>query len=318
MLKPFKTYEEQLQILENRGLIIFDQTFALKVLKQENYYNLINGYKELFLLTPNLEGTSEKFKKGTTFEEIYMLYSFDRELRNLLLNSFLKFETTAKARLAYRFSEKYREGHAYLEIKNYSQHPKYLKNISDLISNLFLVIKNRGNHSGAIKHYLEDYDNVPLWVLVNFMTFGNIQKMYEYLDPSLKNAIAKDFAEDFNADYKKNIIISSGMVESILKSINFFRNVCAHEERLYNYKIRKISKISSVSNVLGVDTTQLEKGNLFTAIVFLKLVTSKEEYEHLKKMIQNLFSKYDSHFKSLEFSEILMKMGFQPAWEETL
>ena len=49
MPKEFKTYEEQLQILRDRGLIIGDVPSAIKVLKRENYYTLINGYKELFI-----------------------------------------------------------------------------------------------------------------------------------------------------------------------------------------------------------------------------------------------------------------------------
>lgn len=42
-VKPFKTYDEQLDILKRRGMIIEDEDYALKVLKSENYYRL-SGY----------------------------------------------------------------------------------------------------------------------------------------------------------------------------------------------------------------------------------------------------------------------------------
>lgn len=45
-LKPFKSYEEQLNIMKKRGLIITDDEVVLKKLKRENYYNIINGYKD--------------------------------------------------------------------------------------------------------------------------------------------------------------------------------------------------------------------------------------------------------------------------------
>ena len=85
-MKDFKTYAEQIDLLKTRGLIINDETFALEKLKEENYYNIINGYKDLFI-TP---GTTDNFITGTTFEEIYYLYDFDRILRNILFKQILK------------------------------------------------------------------------------------------------------------------------------------------------------------------------------------------------------------------------------------
>ena len=71
--------------------------------KEENYYNIINGYKELFI-TP---GTTDNFITGTTFEEIYCLYDFDRELRNILFKQILKVENILRSLIAYNFSELY-------------------------------------------------------------------------------------------------------------------------------------------------------------------------------------------------------------------
>ena len=49
MSKPFKTVEEQIEILKSRGLIIQDEERALFFLKNNNYYELINGYKDFFI-----------------------------------------------------------------------------------------------------------------------------------------------------------------------------------------------------------------------------------------------------------------------------
>lgn len=81
-MKPFKTHVEQVQILQNRGLIVQDIPAVIKILERENYYNLINGYKELFLESPKNSTVEETYRIGTTFEEIFSLYSFDRSLRN--------------------------------------------------------------------------------------------------------------------------------------------------------------------------------------------------------------------------------------------
>lgn len=64
----------------------------MRILERENYYNVINGYKELFLSSKSTLSSNETFKSGTTFNEIYALYSFDRELRNIYMKYLLKLE----------------------------------------------------------------------------------------------------------------------------------------------------------------------------------------------------------------------------------
>lgn len=56
--KTFKTYEQMLDLLESRGIVFNDKSArskAKKILQHEGYYNLINGYKPLFLSNSNPE-----------------------------------------------------------------------------------------------------------------------------------------------------------------------------------------------------------------------------------------------------------------------
>ncbi|EKQ3610871.1 Abi family protein, partial [Enterococcus faecalis] len=78
--KPFKTLDEQIIILRNRGLVISDDEVTKSILLRENYYNVINGYKDIFIDRESED--SEKFIKNTNFNEIYRLYSLDRDFRN--------------------------------------------------------------------------------------------------------------------------------------------------------------------------------------------------------------------------------------------
>ncbi len=71
MSKPFKTYRQQLRILRGRNVTITNGSKAISILKRDNYYNIINGYKDIFL---DIEKTKIKeedyYKDGTTFEHI--------------------------------------------------------------------------------------------------------------------------------------------------------------------------------------------------------------------------------------------------------
>ena len=55
--KIFRTYDEQIELLKNRGVDINGTNIddAKKYLTDIGYYNLINGYKDLFLETTEPE-----------------------------------------------------------------------------------------------------------------------------------------------------------------------------------------------------------------------------------------------------------------------
>jgi len=113
--KPFLTLDEQLKKLENRNLKI-DYEENKEQLLFGNYYSIINGYKTPFL--KNQEG--DMYIENSSFNDIYNLSHFDRELRDIFLKYMLIFEEQLKATLAYRFAEEFRDPEAYLVPKNYN------------------------------------------------------------------------------------------------------------------------------------------------------------------------------------------------------
>ena len=53
--KTYKTYRQQLSKLRSRGMVIkqgSQGSRVMRILERENYYNIINGYNELFLTHP--------------------------------------------------------------------------------------------------------------------------------------------------------------------------------------------------------------------------------------------------------------------------
>ena len=77
--KTFKTLNEQIDIMRNKGLVIDNEKYAKEVLLRENYF-FLNGYRHIFLKSAN----NKVFIDGTKFEEMYSLFLFDRKLRNIL------------------------------------------------------------------------------------------------------------------------------------------------------------------------------------------------------------------------------------------
>ena len=100
--KIFRDTRTQIGILKSRGVIIINKRTAKQLIRNTNYYNLINGYKEPFL---QLNTVHEKYLPGTKLEEIYALYEFDRQLRIVTLEYILEIEKQVKSLISYCFSE---------------------------------------------------------------------------------------------------------------------------------------------------------------------------------------------------------------------
>ena len=105
MSKPFLSYDDQLNKLEQeKGLIIANRHYARTTLQQIGYFGLISGYK-----LPFKNPTTQKYKSGTSFEDIVTLYKFDENLRELFLKYILQIERNIRSLLSYYFTEKYGE-----------------------------------------------------------------------------------------------------------------------------------------------------------------------------------------------------------------
>jgi len=68
--KPFKTYDELIDIMISRNIEVSDRNFAKNALNNMSYYTLVNGYKNTLL---SLNG-SDVFVPGTKFEELYTIH----------------------------------------------------------------------------------------------------------------------------------------------------------------------------------------------------------------------------------------------------
>ena len=306
-MKEHKTFNQQLTILRNRGVVVPTNGKPKRFLEQENYYNVINGYKDLFLVkgSNNLPVEPELYQAGTHFNELKALFLFDRELRILLLKYLLIFENSIKTTVAYEFSKKYPRKNAYLDIANFVDNDP--KKVLQQISILTKTIHDKVDRSGAIKHYIEEHGEVPLWVLVNFLTMGNIANFYNILTDSTKNIIAKFYTGKYRTQNKDNTFrLSSADLSACLKVANLVRNICAHDERLYNVNLRNV-RISQIANHFGI--RRYDNKRFIVLILFLKIVLDKKDFQRLYKALRNLFNQYADEFKTVVFDDILNTMG---------
>lgn len=305
--KPFKNHDELLELLESRGIDFTapdSKSFAKKKLQWIGYYNLINGYSSLFL------ETKDKFKKGTTINEIYNLYLFDQKLREIFLHNILPFETNIKSLVAYYFPQEHPETH-YLTYENFDTTRKDAsKNITALIAEIQRQISSRVSDP-SIEHYLNTYGYLPLWVLNNILTLGTISKFYSLMKQNERQTISKIFH------------LSDNELESILTYISSVRNFSAHGNRLFCYRSKRplcntrlhlemdIEKNPSGEYICG-------KRDLFAVMICLKITLSKKDFRRLVKDVDVALKNLLSRKNILSLSELLSTLGFPIDWKQKL
>lgn len=239
MDKPFKTIEQQMVILRARNMEV--GPIASPVLRREGYYSVVNGYKAPFLArSGNGLDLQDEYLDGSSFEDVYRLFTFDRDLRLTMMRYFAEAEATLKTVSAYRFSEVHQdESEPYLEPSNYRGEQAYRSRVISLIDSFKSILhkpphdEKRGFNREYIEHYVKNHDETPLWVLTNFLMLGQAFKFYEYQNESMRNYIAKGFSELYSESHGVDIKISHKRLRLAYDHIKDFRNICAHDERLY-------------------------------------------------------------------------------------
>lgn len=310
-MKPFKTHEEQLEILKSRNLIIDDNEKALSIIESVNYYNIVNGYKLPFLKKDE-EGNliyPETFIDNCNFNNLLYIYNLDMELKSILFRYLLEFERTLKSYISYIFSKECgrNEKFFYLNFKNYSSEAGDLDIVLSVIKDLSIEIKNK--KANFITHYLENHEEIPLWVLINQLTLGNISYLYRALKNNIKEEIAKKFSLEYKRNYSTRHQIGKRVLIEVIKIVIKFRNICAHDNILLLAKIDKQTKIANIRNIL--DNPNYEGRSLYDLICALKLVIKSNDFIKLKSEIKLIFEKYKEKFDGIHFEDIIKYGGFE-------
>ena len=308
-MKTFKTLDEQIQLLHNRNLIINDEDYAKKYLLSNNYYNIINGYSKFFPMD------GENYTKGTTFEEVARLYLFDKELKQAFFKAIIDAESHLKSIFAYRFAESFpNKLYAYLNIESYAQ-DKTLSVVSTISRISQIINRQQKFPDNSISHYIQNHSEVPIWVLVNYLDFGELRNMLTSSNVKLQNKIAKDLCDFIKQNLSRVATFPPEVMISFVENINEVRNICAHNNRLIGFNCRRDSKYwGTLHENFGI-TPNDERRNAYSVFISTQCFLSKTEYSALHNKIRKLTNVHlEKHLKSITPNEIMYKLGFPKDW----
>lgn len=237
--KKHLSFNEQLQIFVSRGMKVYDTNKALIKLENISYYKI----KEFSLPYMDSEGN---YKKGTSFEHVIKNFYQDKNIRMYFLEAIEKVELSFKTKFAYLLGKKY-GAFGYLNFNNWCdrsirkheisrRETKFLEKISSKIKEIKIAANKDKHENPIIRKYFLDYpneDRLPIWMLTEILTFGEVTYLYETM--SLKNK--KSIAHYYN--------LTLDEFTSWIKNLKLVRNLCAHNTHIINIKFKAVPSIKN-------------------------------------------------------------------------
>ncbi|MBT3381438.1 MAG: Abi family protein [Lentisphaerae bacterium] len=286
--KPATTYGEQLELLKSRGLIVPDEPFALHCLQHHSYYRL-SAYR----FTITVKGNRDAFLPGTTFQDLWGVYAFDRQLRLLVIEAVKRLEISVRSHWAYVLAHTYGP-QAYGDAGNFrnrNYHEGGLRRLDDELGR---------SDEMFVKHFRNKYrmTRPPIWAAVEVMSFGLLSRFY---GNTRRNSDRKAVARIFE--------LSSGNLGSLLEHAVYVRNLCAHHARLWNRRFTvtvELPKSRPERVVSSLNRT--EDRRLYNTLVLLA---------HIMNVVQP-GSDWAGRLRELVHAQTLPvteHMGFPSDWE---
>lgn len=303
-MKVFRTIEEQILILQNKGLVIEDVDYAKDILMRENYF-FISGYRHLFLRSPK----DRAFLPNTNFRELYAVFNFDRQIRNIVFKNLLIIENNMKSIFSYQLSKRYGfKEKDYLKPQNFSNEPDKQRQINDLLKKMKRQIRVNGSQHSATCHYINNYGYIPLWVVVKVLSFGIVSELFTIMKREDQEAIS----DIYNVS-AQNLLI-------YLPILANFRNLCAHEDILYNHKTQRIIYDTKYHDALNIPLTDGEyiygKDDLFALVIILKQLLRDEEFRLLISELSYEIDVLNGKLETIGASKVMDAMGFPKNFRE--
>ena len=307
--KPALTIEQQIALLESRGLSIPDHERAVRHLSNISYYRL-SAYMLPYRVLDASGNYLDQFVPGATWDDVYNLYNFDRKLRLLVFDAIERIEIALRTQVIYQLSHKY--GPHWQDQGAIFQPPYYIPKTGrtyDVFQDIQKHINdelNKNKKVNFIEHYLNTYDTPPTppsWMSVELLYFSELSKICQNLK------LRKDRTDLANAFGLKDDKVFC----SWLHTLNYIRNICAHHSRLWNILLditptKYLNKDKSKVWLTDAEVKTAQSSKLYyTLCVILYLLQTVNPKTKFRQHFKDLLAKYPKVNVGY--------MGFPTGWE---
>ena len=271
-VKAYHTYDEQVELLVERGMDVGDRDHAAGVLRRINYYRL-SGYWYPFRQQSST-GRSDDFYPGTRLDDVVALYEFDARLRAATFSVLAPIELAFRALLGHelgridpcahlnptllsptardragRESESYRRWRESYEWK-----------------------LGQSREDFVAHHHTKYGSKLPVWAAVELLDWGALSYLYGFAPRNVQESIAGVCG------------LSSPQLTSWLKTLNLLRNSCAHHGRLFNRVHTFTPKLPKVGIHPDLDTATPQWSRTFGQLTLIQFLLDRLELGRMRML----------------------------------
>lgn len=307
--KQFLTIDDQIRLLKQRGMQISDETLAKRCLGRTGYYRL-SAYWYPFR---SFQGGSpptgpsstlartDIFVSGTTFEEVFQFYVFDKKLRVLVMDGLERIEIAMRAFICDLLGARDQYAH---------------RNPAELDSGFVQRrhadwLAKQDSHFGRSKeafadHFRQRYpaDAPPIWIACEVWDWGMLSHFFAGMKQTDKDQIANLFGS-----------LNGRQLETWLRAMNDVRNICAHHSRLWNRGLAVIPRLPRRGSVPELD--HLPRHNQSLSRLYAVLVLMRVMLRQIHPTQSEWHSRLANHTKNGPTNPLIdaSTAGFPPGWE---
>jgi len=257
-VKPHLTVEQQLDLLESRGMAILDRDRAARCLARFGYYRL-TGYwypqRDAVMKASPTGAVSfdvlDQFRAGTEFSQGVDLCVFDKKLRLLMLDAIERIEVALRVDIAHLIGARDPWAH----LKAAELHGNFATKIDPATGGTghgrWLVrleeLENRSKED-YVKHFGAKYDSpLPVWISIELWELGMLSVFFDGMIHSDKVSIANKYG-----------VPRPELLASWARALNHIRNICAHHSRLWNRSPADQPKVPRPGEIPVLDHLQAD------------------------------------------------------------
>ena len=146
------------------------------------------------------------------------------------------------------------------------------------------------------------YGYIPLWIVVKILSFGIVSELFQILKPENQAEIARDFG------------VSVEQLIVYLPILANFRNLCAHEDILYDHRAQRDIEDTKYHQLLNIPKMNDEyiygKNDLFAIVIILKQLLRRDDFFLFMSEFEYEIQILADRLKTISIEKVLDRMGF--------
>ncbi|MGB2924369.1 MAG: Abi family protein [Limnothrix sp.] len=294
--KPSLTFQQQIELLQSRGLVIQNLDVAKEALERISYYRL-SAYLHFF---QEQNSSNHQYRIGTDFDSVLNLYKFDKSLRMLVFNATESIEVAIRTQMIYQLSQVY-GSHWYTDSSLFYDQRKH----NELIDSISQYCQ-RKKVEEFIEHYRNKYATPrlpPSYMALEIISFGQLSRMYSNLSPS-----------EARSKVHNHFQVPNKFFISWLRSLSHIRNICAHHSRLWNIQLSESPTLPSklkgdwLSKEMVKEINRVNRRKIFIGLCCIQYLLDRIKPEH--KFVNHLKDTF-AMYPTVD----IKNMGFPQGWE---